>query len=349
MALLLIGGGLAKAEPEKKPLKELPSFGTLRATAPDAARSQAQDWLKSVGKSDAATLKQFNAVWDADRPVLDKVAQTLTLGDKHAAKLLEEARDPSTPAPTEVPSILKDTKLPAYFRANLALAYAKALCNRKVYEEALEAFKSVGPEQVVDPASFLFHKAVVEHALMQKDQAADTIDRLLVDVPDAPERYRMVGALMHFDMLTWKDKDLGWISRKMENIHRRLDLVRGGKQTQQMEKEVLVRLDEMIKELENQCKCSGSCCNGGNCPGGGQNPSNNIQSSSPQRDSIGGNGGGKGQVDLKKVKEIADVWGTLPEKERAKAMVELTRGMPAKYRDAIEAYFKELQSKSTSR
>jgi hypothetical protein len=30
-------------------------------------------------------------------------------------------------------------------------------------------------------------------------------------------------------------------------------------------------------------------------------------------------------------------------------MVELTRGMPAKYRDAIEAYFKELQSKSTSK
>jgi hypothetical protein len=257
-ALLLWGGGLAQAEPEKKPLKELPSFGTLRAPAPDAARSQAQDWLKSVGKTDAATLKQFNEIWNTDRPVLDKVAQTLTLGDARAARLLDEARDPSTPAPTEVPSLIKDTKLSAYFRANLALAYAKALCNRKVYEEALEAFKAVRPEHVADPASYLFHKAVVEHALMQKEQANDTIDRLLVDVPDAPERYRMVGALMHFDMLTWKEKDLGWISRKMDNIHRRLDLVRGGKQTQQMQKEVLVRLDEMIKELENQCKSGGS-------------------------------------------------------------------------------------------
>jgi hypothetical protein len=51
-------------------------------------------------------------------------------------------------------------------------------------------------------------------------------------------------------------------------------------------------------------------------------------------------------VDIKKIKEIAQVWGTLPEKERAAAMVELTRGMPAKYRDAIEAYFKQLGNSS---
>ena len=51
-------------------------------------------------------------------------------------------------------------------------------------------------------------------------------------------------------------------------------------------------------------------------------------------------------MDKKKVKEIADVWGKLPEKERAKALVELTRGMPAKDRAVIEAYFKELAKKT---
>ena len=68
----------------------------------------------------------------------------------------------------------------------------------------------------------------------------------------------MVAALMHFDMLTWQEKDLGWIARKMDNIQRRLDLKRGGKQTQKLQKEVLVRLDEMIKEIENQQKESGA-------------------------------------------------------------------------------------------
>ena len=51
----------------------------------------------------------------------------------------------------------------------------------------------------------------------------------------------------------------------------------------------------------------------------------------------------KGEIDMKKFKEYADVWGKLPERERAKAMTDLTRGMPAKYRDAIEAYFKQME------
>jgi hypothetical protein len=47
------------------------------------------------------------------------------------------------------------------------------------------------------------------------------------------------------------------------------------------------------------------------------------------------------------VKELAEVWGKLPERERARALVELTRNMPAKDRAVIEAYFKELQKKAT--
>jgi hypothetical protein len=250
LALLLLSGA-AQAN-DRKAAKDTPSFGTLRTAAADEARTQALAWLKSVGKADPATLKQFDAVWRGDRPVLDKVAATLALGNADAAKLLAQAKDPDAPAPTVVPNLVKDTKLPAYFRANLALAYGKALCSRKVFEEGLEALRAARPEDVVDPAAYLFHKAVAEHALMLKEQADDTVDRLLVDAVDAPERYRMVAALMHFDMLTWKDKDLGWIARKMGVIKDRLDLTRGGKKTQTMQKEVVVRLDEMIKEIENK-------------------------------------------------------------------------------------------------
>ena len=92
---------------------------------------------------------------------------------------------------------------------------------------------------------------------MLRDQADDSIVRLLDDVADAPERYKMVAALMHFDMLTWREKDLGWVARKMDIIQRRLDLARGGKKTQKLQKEVVARLDEMIKQLENQQKGNG--------------------------------------------------------------------------------------------
>jgi len=260
LAFLLLGGAASAGDVEKKPPKETSSFGTLRATAPDAARSQALDWLKGVGKTDEATQKAFAAVWDSDRPLLDKVAETLTLGDADAAQLLAEARDPNTPAPTGVPALLKDAKKPVFFRANLALAYGKALASRKVYDEALDALKVVKPEQVIDPASYFFHKAVAEHSLLLKNEADDSIFRLLDDVVDAPERYKMVGALMHFDMMTWQEKDLGWIARKMDVVKDRLELTRGGKKTQKMQKEIVARLEEMIKELENK---KSSNANGG--------------------------------------------------------------------------------------
>ena len=249
---LLCGGGRALAESKNKPAKELASFGVLRATAPETARGQALDWLKGVGKTDATTIKAFDAVWASDRQLLDKVADTLALGDAEAAKLLNEARDPNTAAPTAVPKIIKDAKRPVFYRANLALAYAKALSSRRVFEEGLDALKTIKVEQVVDPSSFLFHKAVAQHALMMRQEADESILRLLDDVADAPERHKMVAALMHFDMQSWKDKDLGWIARKMNNIERRLDLVRGGPKTQKMQKEVVLRLDEIIKLLEKQ-------------------------------------------------------------------------------------------------
>jgi len=249
--LLLVGG--AWADDGTKPAKEgASSFGSLKSDASEA-RKQAEGWLKAVGKSDPASLAKFKTLWDGDAPVLDKVVQTLELGEPAAAKLLADARNEEAPAPTAVPELIAKAK-PGFFKTSLALAYGKALAGRKVYEEALEALALVKPEEAADPAAYFFHKAVCQHALMLKDHADKSIDRLLVDVGDSPERYRMVAALMHFDMLAWQEKDLGWIARKMGNIQRRLDLKRGGKDTQKQQKEVLVRLDEMIKELENQSK-----------------------------------------------------------------------------------------------
>jgi len=350
-AMLLYGFSLWAADAPKKTAKDLPSFGTLQSPTPEVARTQALDWFKSAGKTDEVSLKAFAAIWDADYPLIDKVTATLVLGDANAAKLMAEVRDANQPAPTTVPSILKDKKVASYLRANLALAYARELSNRRVFEECLEAMKDIKPDLVVDPATFYFHKAVTEHTLMLRKEADDSISRLLDDVTDSPERYRRVAELMLFDMLTWQDNDLGWIARKMSVIRDRLDLTRGGKKTQKMQKEVLVRLDEMIKELENKQKQQGSGSgNGGNCPPGspGQSgpPSGNTPSNPAGDSALPSAPPGKGIVDSKKLKEIADIWGTLPEKERAKAMLELTRDMPAKYRESIEIYLKQISARS---
>jgi len=350
-AMLLSGFSVWAADAPKKPAKELVSFGTLQSPSPEAARAQALEWFKKAGKSDAASLKQFDAIWASERTLLEKATETIVLGDANAAKLLAEARDPKTPAPTTVPSLLKDTKVDSFLRANLGLAYARELANRRVFEEALDALKVVKPEQVIDPGAYFFTRAVAEHTLMLRKEADDTVGRLLDDVTDAPERYRAVAWLMHFDMLTWQDNDLGWIARKMSVIKDRLDLARGGKKTQQYQKEVLVRLDEMIKELENKQKQGQGQCNGGACPPGSQQqpssgPAQGNSPSSPASESALPSGVGKGIIDPKRQRENVENWGKNNDKERADAMVEVTRTLPPQYREAIETYMKRIGSRS---
>jgi hypothetical protein len=337
-ALALTGSrALADDKPVADTKKEAVTFGVLESTPADAARARALDWLKQAGKTQDQ--KAFDAIWGSeDKTVLEKVGDTLALGDPEAAAVLKDARDSSTPAPTAVPGVIKDAKKPAFYRANLALAYARALANKRVYEEGLEALRAVKAEDVVDPSAYLFQRAVAEYSMLLKDDANRSILRLLDDAVDAPERYKMVAALMHFDMLTWREKDLGWVARMMNNIERRLDLARGGPKTQDMQKKVVVQLDEMIKKLEEECDCN---CNG-NGKGKGRPNGKTVRPSSPAQDDYLGGAGGPGHVDQKKLKELAEAWGKLPEKDRAKAMLDLTRDMPARHRELIENYFKNL-------
>ncbi|MFO0807858.1 MAG: hypothetical protein U0746_04475 [Gemmataceae bacterium] len=345
-AALVVGFvGVASAGPEPTGKSGVYNFGNLKAPTPEAARATAQAWYESAGKSDAAAKAAFAAIWDAaDKPLLERVTETLALVNPDAGKLLADARDPVAPAPKQLPAILKDAKQSVYFRSNLALAYAKAVAGKRIYEEALEALRAATPEQVVDPAAFYFHKAVAEHAMIQKKEASGSIARLLDDVADAPDRYKMVATLMYFDMQGWKDddKDLGQIAKLMDNIERRLDQSRGGPKTQEIQKKVVFRLDELIKDVENQMKNGGQpvACPGAD-PQNGKGPSSN-QPNQPQPDSQIQTNAGPGVVDQKKLQHLVANWGKLPEKDRAKAMMELTKDLPPRYREVIENYFKTL-------
>ena len=106
--------GSATAADSKQP--EVYSFGTLKAVPAETVRTQAQQWLVGAGKTDEATRKQFDAIWSQDRPVLDKVAATLSL-DAAASKILTDVNNPALSVPKEVPEILKDRKQPEFFRA----------------------------------------------------------------------------------------------------------------------------------------------------------------------------------------------------------------------------------------
>ena len=323
------------------PLKPVYNFSQLKAQPADAVKPRLVAWLKAAGRYDAALV---DAAWTPGKPTLDAAAATIALGLPEAAKLLADARTPGT-APADVPAVLKDAKLDPFVRANLAAAYAKVLAGRRVYEESVAAAKLAAPEQLIDPASYFFYRAVAEHALIQRDAAVASIVRLLDDVSDAPDRYKVVATMMFFDLQQWSkdDKDLTNIGRLMDNSGRRLDLARGGPQTQDIQKKIVFRLDEKIKELEAKSKQQGqpgdqSCPSGGK-PGDGQGsgPPN-----APMQDSTGGSDSGAGNVDVKKLRSYEQVWGTLPEAERKKVTQDFIREMPPKFKPMIEDYFRSL-------
>lgn len=342
---LMFGSTLPASAAEKT--KNEFTFGALRTTSVEVAKTQAETWLKSTGKFDQ---KAFDAVWaQEDLTVLDKVADTLKLGNADAAKILNDSAAAEKDAPKAVPALIKDTKQNSFLRANLALAFARNLTSARVYEEALEALDAVAPDAVVEPGTYFFHKAVAEHALIKKDKAQKTIIRLLDDVTDAPDRYKMLATIMFVDMQAWKkdEKDLGNIVKLMDNSERRLDLGRGGKITQDIQKKIVFRLDELIKEKEAQSKGGSGQANGGNCPGGGQKPGDGDKPGSgmgpnPMKDSNIATNGGPGNVNEAKLKAYQENWGKMNDGERARAVQELTRDLPPRYRQVIEDYFKSL-------
>ncbi|MCX7667144.1 MAG: hypothetical protein N2112_16550 [Gemmataceae bacterium] len=320
-------------------------FGALRTASLESAKAQAEAWLKKVGKFDAAA---FNKIWDKEEEtILDRTLATLELGSEDAKKILAEARAADRTAPKAVPEILKDTNQDPYFRANLVLGFAKHLSVARVYEEALEALETVKPEQVVDPSSFLFYKAAAEFSLMKKDDATRSIIKLIDDTADAPDRYRMVAASMYIEMASWKDKGLGNIARLMDNVERRLDQARDGEKTQDLQKKIVLRLDELIKEKENQGGGGGGGGNGGSCPDGGSpgqggDPKGNKSNGPASESKPTGAGSDKGIVDNKTLRKYSDSWGTMPQKERERAIAEMTKDAPPKYRQFVEEYFRQL-------
>lgn len=345
-AMTLAGSSAAASEPLKKPAF---GFSTLKSTPADQARAKSEAWLKSVGKFDAAA---FNKIWaDESRSVLDRTVDSLVLGSPEAAALLAEIRKPDGTPPAVTPALLLDAKQDAFFRTNISLGFAKAAAARKVYEESLEALNAATPEAAVDPSMLYFYKAVCEFSTMRKEPASVSVLRLIDDVADAPDRYKRIAIEMFFEMQHWSPdpKDLSNIERLMDNSGRRLELARGGDKTQSIQKKIVFRLDELIKEMENREKNGpgGSGPGGGNdgnCPPGGQGkgPGGNVNPNSNAPDSVIMGGSGPGNVDEKKLRQIAEEWGGLPPEKRAKIIDEITKDTPQKFKPLIDEYFKSL-------
>lgn len=166
--------------------------------------------------------------------------------------------------------------------------------------------------------------------------------RYLADsfTPLQQRRQQALVSMMMFDIQNWGKDDLGDIGRDMGTIQDRLNLSNADGKTQKIQKEVVAKLDKFIKEQEDKANGGGDGKSGDGKTKPGQGST--LTPSGPAADSLVMGGEGKGLVTEKKLRQVAENWGSLPPMERAKVVQEVTRDIPAKYKPMVDEYFKAL-------
>jgi len=210
---------------------------------------------------------------------------------------------------------------------DVRLAVARELIRRKRADDGWELLKALRPSEVSDPAALHFHRGGVLQTLGRHDDAVKEF-LALEALPNVPERYAATAKALRIELANLKRESLPGVARDMREIRRRLEISRPDQRTQDLNKDVIGRLDKMIDDLQKQANAA-KRKNGGK-------PSKPAEESRPIQEKTTGE-----VADGRRFSNVGK-WGDLPDKERAKALQDLTRDFPAHYRDAVEEYFKKL-------
>lgn len=315
---------------------EFEKRSTWSPPAAAQVRGELETWLATQSLEENAK-QRIAAIWnpavEVEGPeLLDRVVETVAIALPAARQWVEDVRSDKVDESALKSPLITDEKSPGVVRDNLRLYLGQSWTQRAFYDEALEAFGALEPNQVADPASLLFYQSVCLHRLLQKDKCLPILSRLMENEAAIPRRYVTLARLMDADLRPLKPDSLDEIARMMDDIHRRLDLGRAGKRVRKEEDDVIAKLDKMIEEMEEQLKQQQQQASG---QGGGSSPS------SPKQDSSPGGVKGPGNVDPKNIGGRSG-WGDLPPKDRQEVLQQIGKDLPAHYRETIEAYFRKL-------
>jgi hypothetical protein len=372
-ALWTVADGDASAAPAKS---DNSSSGAAKNGSPKADEAKAVD-PKSVDpkatepksatdpKTNPPETAKTSAPASQTPELLSRVAATMALVDPSLKPLVELCGKPHGLTVTPEFPMLADDKAAPFVRNNLRLLFGQWLTQEHRYDEALEQLKDLQPTDVVDPASLLFYQSVCYQWTLHKTEGLASISKLLEQRKAIPRRYQQLADLMQTDLNDLENESLDHISRRMNDVTRRLDFAHAGKQVRGVEDGIIDSLDKMIKDLEDQAnqrqqrqqqqRQQGQ--RDGQRPG--QRPGQGDQDGEPQEGQPGDPRGnqslnpaqvsraakarGTGDVKSKNIGSQSG-WGDLPAKEREEAMQQISKEFPSHYRDIIEQYFRKLAS-----
>ncbi|TWU27241.1 hypothetical protein [Bythopirellula polymerisocia] len=318
---------IASAQLSFEPSWYPPSYETVR--------EQVFTWIDST-TADPVLAQEARSLWpslslrELDGPaMLDLVVETAAMTNPQIANLMAQCNEQSfEPLPPDL-LWLSSSQLPEMVQNNVRLYVARWLTQHTRYDDVLVLLGDLQVEDVVDPASLLFCRMVAHHQVVEPDRSRAALVELLEQAETIPVRYRQVAELVEKDLAGLEDESLDHVSRRMNDVRRRLNLGQAGKQVQVVEKGVVDSLDGLIKKIEEQQQQQSGSGSG------------SAQSSTPMQDSQLPSLKAPGKVDKKDIGHQAG-WGDLPPKEREEAMQQIGREFPAHYRQLIEQYFRDL-------
>lgn len=224
------------------------------------------------------------------------------------------------------------------------LIKAKHLTFTGYYEESDKILNVITAKKTLYDNNY--HLCKMINAYQQNDKVlAEKHLRILEDsFEPLPRRYDALIFLVREEINRWSYEGLDDIARDMKHSSGRLKVAKSGVKTQEVQKEIIRKLDKKIKDMEDKANANANKDDKKDDKIGIIKP---TQPQKPLEDIVIVNNSGEGKVDEKKLRSVVERWGTMPPKERAKVINDLTRGYPARYRIIIEDYFKALSKVGT--
>lgn len=208
------------------------------------------------------------------------------------------------------------------------LKEAEEFFNKNDHDAVVLILKDFHPKNEQELQKYLYMKGVSNYFVNNhKVSKANLLD--LLNLNDVSLRYQTIAWLILQEMKS--NDDLSKIAKQMKRVEHRLSNHKGDLVTQNLQKKIIEDLDKLIKEEEDKLSSKNDTQQSGS-----------SKNESPQKDSQIENTSGPGNVTDKQLKGIAQQWGKLPEKDRAKAMQDLAKELPSRYRELTENYFRRI-------
>lgn len=324
---------------------EFASEPTWQPATPDAVLDQLTQYLKAADLS-AAEQSEIRNLWRSSASAiitsgdqLDRLADCLAKADDRVSVLVDFCAEPHPKPGVPEFAWLADSETPPLVRNNMRLFLARWLVQHRFNDEALSWTEGLTTSDVVSPEALLFYRAVAYQQIVEPDKSDAALTRLLEREEKLPLRYQKLAGLMQRDLAGLEDDSLDHISRRMDDIRRRLGQGRSGERVQEIETGVIASLDKLIKQAEDQMQQQQQSQGGA--------PSGNPQAQQPMQESQLAPMKAPGEVERRDIGHGSG-WGNLPEKDREKAMQDIGREYPSHYREVIEEYFRRLAAEESA-